>query len=168
MNFKIMTKQYFIELAEYNRWANAIVCSWLEELTEAQWQQPIVSSFSSIQETVLHLIAAENVWLQRLERQENPVWLQSSYKGSKAEHISLWKEVSKKLKDFIFDMEEQTMRETLEFKRLNGDPYSMFHYQVLAHVFNHSTYHRGQLVTLLRQVGYTAVGSTDLLAFFRN
>ncbi len=163
-----MTKQYFIELADYNIWANNIQCDWLEQLSEEQWKQPIVSSFNSIQETVLHVISAENVWLQRLEKEENPVWLQTSYSGTKAEHIALWKSLSIKLKDFSIDMDEMILKENLEFKRLNGDPYAMPHYQVLAHIFNHSTYHRGQLITMLRQAGFTSVGSTDMLIFFRN
>lgn len=167
MNFKIMTKQYFIELADYNIWANNLQCDWLEQLSEEQWKQPIISSFNSIQETVLHVISAENVWLQRLEKEANPVWLQSSYTGTKAEHIALWKSLSQKLKDFTIDMDEAILKEDLAFSRLNGDAYSMPHYQVLAHIFNHSTYHRGQLITMLRQTGFTAVGSTDMLGYFR-
>jgi uncharacterized damage-inducible protein DinB len=167
MNFKIMTKQYFIELADYNIWANNIQCDWLEQISEEQWKQHIVSSFNSIQDTVLHIIAAENIWLQRLEKQEQTIWLQGSYTGTKAEHIALWKSLSQKLKDFTIDMDESVLKENLEFKRLNGDAYSMPHYQVLAHIFNHSTYHRGQLITMLRQAGFTKVGSTDMLGYFR-
>ena len=162
-----MTKQYFIELADYNIWANNIQCDWLEQLSEDQWKQPIVSSFNSIQETVLHLISAENVWLQRLEKEANPEWLQTSYTGTKAEHITLWKSLSQRLKDFTIDMDESVLKENLEFRRLNGDPYSMSHYQVLAHIFNHSTYLRRQLITMLRQSGFTKVGSTDMLGYFR-
>lgn len=167
MNFKIMTKQYFIELADYNSWANNIQCAWLEQITDEQWKQQIVSSFNSIQETVLHIISAENVWLQRLEKEANPAWLQTSYNGTKTEHIELWKSLSQRLKDFAIDMDESLLKENLEFKRLNGDTYSMPHYQVLAHIFNHSTYHRGQLITMLRQAGFTSVGSTDMLGYFR-
>ena len=161
-----MTKQYFKELAEYNVWANNIVCSWLDQINDEQWNKEIISSFNSIQETVLHIISAEKAWLERFE--QKPVeWLQFTYKGSKEEHIILWKKISANLKDFIDGFDESKLEEILDFKRLNGDAYSMPHYQLIAHVINHSTYHRGQMVTMLRQAGFTTVGSTDLLGVYR-
>ena len=63
-----MTKQYFKELAEYNLWANTTVCGWLEQISDEQWNQEIISSFNSMQETVLHIISAENAWLQRFKK----------------------------------------------------------------------------------------------------
>jgi uncharacterized damage-inducible protein DinB len=162
-----MTKQYFKEIAEYNLWANTIVCDWLEQITDEQWNKEIFSSFNSIQETVLHIISAEKAWLQRFKKQ--PVeWLQSTYRGTKNEHIKLWKDNSAELKAFIDAFDENDFNKNLDFKRLNGDAYSMPYYQLFAHVVNHATYHRGQLVTMLRQAGFRNVSSTDLLGVYRN
>jgi len=143
-----MTKQYFLEVADYNIWANDIVLSWINKITDEQWEKHVVSSFNSIAETVLHITSAETIWLERLNKAESPVWLQSTFKGTRTDVIELWKKASLGLK-------------------INGDRYEMPHYQVFAHIFNHSTYHRGQLVTMLRQVGFTDVGSTDKLGFYR-
>jgi uncharacterized damage-inducible protein DinB len=162
-----MTKAYFIELAEYNIWANTIVLSWLDKMTDEQWEKHVVSSFNSIAETVLHITSAESIWLERLNKAESPVWLQSSFKGTRKEVIDLWKKASSEIKKAVEGFNEAAMMEKLVFKRLNGDRHEMPHYQVFAHMFNHSTYHRGQLVTMLRQVGFTAVGSTDMLGFYR-
>jgi len=163
-----MNKQYFIELAGFNVWANDIVCSWLEKISDEQWTQTVVSSFNSIQETTLHIISAEKAWAERFQGAEKIEWLQHTYKGSKQEHIGLWKKASADLKNFIADFDENRLQTNLDFRRLNGDFYSMPFYQLFAHVVNHSTYHRGQLVTMLRQVGFTDVGATDLLGFYRN
>lgn len=162
-----MTKQYFIEVAEYNIWANNIVLSWLDNITDEQWSKHVESSFNSIAETVLHIVSAESVWLERLNKVESPIWLQSAFKVTKDETTALWKKTSTGLKKFIDGFNESAMMDKLVFKRLNGDRYEMPHYQVFAHLFNHSTYHRGQLVTMLRQVGFTNVGSTDMLGFYR-
>src|SRR6185312_9831602 len=103
-----MTKQYFKELAEYNLWANTIVCDWLEQISDEQWNKEIISSFNSIQETVLHIISAEKAWLQRFRKQ--PVeWLQSTYKGKKEEHIKLWKETSAEMKSLIDSFDENDL-----------------------------------------------------------
>jgi uncharacterized damage-inducible protein DinB len=162
-----MTKQYFIEVAEYNIWANNIVLSWLNNINDEQWSKHVESSFNSIAETVLHIAGAETIWLDRLNKLESPVWLPSVFKGTKDETIELWQKSSAGLKKAVEVFDQSRMMEKLAFKRINGDKYEMPHYQVFAHVFNHSTYHRGQLVTMLRQVGFTNVGSTDMLGFFR-
>jgi len=161
-----MTKKYFRELAEYNLWANNIVCSWLEQINEEQWQQEVVSSFNNIQETVLHILSAEKAWLERFKKNPKTIWLQSEFKGTKDEHLGLWKKISEDLKKFIDDFDETCLETNLNYKRLNGDAYSVPYYQLFAHVVNHGTYHRGQLVTMLRQVGFTNVGSTDLSGFY--
>lgn len=161
-----MTKAYLQELGEYNLWANSVACNWLEQINDEQWTKEITSSFNSIQQTVLHIISAENAWLQRF-RQQPVEWLQATYKGSKAEHIKLWLQTSTEMKNYLNDFDEQNLLTALDFKRLNGDAYSMPYYQLFAHVVNHATYHRGQLVTMLRQAGFTGLRSTDILGFYR-
>ena len=162
-----MNKEYFIELFDFNHWANTIVCNWLEQIADDQWNKEINSSFNSIQKTVLHVISAEKAWTERLKKNPNVIWLQNEYAGTKQAHIDLWKETSSELRSFIETFSEEELNKNLDFKRINGDAYSMPYYQVFAHVVNHSTYHRGQLVTMLRQVGFTNVQSTDLMSFYR-
>lgn len=162
-----MTKQYFQELANYNRWANSIVCNWLTQISDAQWTREMVSSFNSIRETVLHIISAENAWLQRFKK--IPVtWLQSTFKGSKDEHIDLWKKTSEGFQSYVDTFDENELTTKLDYRRLNGEEYSTPYYQLFAHVVNHGSYHRGQLVTMLRQAGFTNVSSTDLLQIYRH
>jgi len=162
-----MTKNYFIQLSGYNVWANDIVCSCLEKISDNQWTQTVTSSFNSIRETTLHVAAAEHIWLQRMIKEPNQVWLQSTFTGTKDGHVALWKNTSAALRDFLESFDENNLQTNLDFKRLNGDAYSMPYYELLAHIFNHSTYHRGQLVTMLRQVGFNDVASTDLLGYYR-
>ncbi len=162
-----MNKDYFIELSNFNIWATDIFCNMLTQISNEQWQQKIVSSFSTIEETTLHIISAEKAWLQRFKIEEVE-WLQFNYKGSKDEHIELWKQTSSDLKNFIVAFDEKEFNTILHYKRLNGEEKSTPFYIMFAHVFNHSTYHRGQLVTMLRQVGFSGIKSTDLIGFYRN
>ena len=162
-----MTKKHFIELSNYNIWASNIVCSWLEKITDEQCDQTVISSFNSIKETVLHMIGAEHVWTERMNGVAMPVWIPSSFKGTKDEHIALMKKTSEALKSFVIAFDENKLPTKLFFKRLNGEENLMPFYQILSHVFNHSSYHRGQLVTMLRQVGFTDLGSTDLSLFYK-
>jgi uncharacterized damage-inducible protein DinB len=169
MNYEsiIMTKNYFIQLADYNIWANNIVHSWFGKITDEQWEQPVVSSFNSLAATALHIAGAETIWLDRVNLVKEPVWLPAVFKGSKEGILDLWSNASQNLKSCIEKFDETRLQTNLNFRRLNGDLYEMPHYQLFAHVFNHSSYHRGQIVTILRQVGFTEIGSTDMTVFFR-
>ncbi|MEP7268813.1 MAG: DinB family protein [Saprospiraceae bacterium] len=163
-----MNKSFFQEIANYNIWANTIVHSWLNDLSEDQWNSPLVSSFGSIGATALHIVAAESIWLDRLNQLESPIWLPNTIKHPIQEMtLASWKKSSSGILKFVNTMNDPNLNETLTFKRINGEINSMKIYHVLAHIFNHSTYHRGQLTTMCRQVGYENVGSTDMLGFFR-
>lgn len=162
-----MSKKYFIELSEFNIWANDRVCSWLDKISDEQWKQPLVSSFNSIYETILHVAGAEKVWVERLQKKSNPEMLLATFTGSKAELLETWKDLSLDFKKLIEEMPEDQFQQKLLYKNTKGIEYNQPYYQLLAHVFNHSTYHRGQVVTMLRQVGFTDVNSTDMTTYFR-
>lgn len=161
-----MTKNYFIQLADYNIWANTIFMGWLRQINDEQWNQFAESSFKSIAETVVHTISAEKIWFERLTEVQNPVFLLSVFKGTKEEALEIWEKTSQNLKSFIETLDETQMQKVLRFVRPDNKTYELEYYQVFAHVFNHSTYHRGQLVTLLRQAGFTGIHSTDVSTYF--
>jgi len=163
-----MSKEYFIELSAYHIWANGRVCDWLDKISEEQWDQTVVSSFSSIYETILHVASAEKIWVERLLRYSRFEILTETFKGSKSELLKTWKEISLSFKKLIEDMPEDLFKQKLLFKDKKGVEYSQPYYQLLAHIINHTTYHRGQVVTMLRQVGFTDLNSTDLTTYLRN
>ena len=162
-----MSKKYFIEISDFNTWANGRVCDWLDKISDEQWKQPLISSFNSIYETILHVAGSEKVWLERLQRKSNPEMFSGAFTGSKAELLATWKNLSLDFKNLIEQMSEDQFQQNLLYKNTKGIEYNQPYYQLLAHVFNHSTYHRGQVVTMLRQVGFTDVNSTDMTTYFR-
>ncbi len=162
-----MSKKYFTELSEYNIWANDRVCDWLGKISEEQWKQPLVSSFRSIYETILHVASAEKIWVERLQKKTSHELLSETFTGSKEDLLKTWKEISLSLKKLMEEMPEEQFQQKLLFKNTKGIEYHQPYYQLLAHVINHATYHRGQVVTMLRQVGFTEVNSTDITTYFR-
>lgn len=162
-----MKKSYFIELAQYNIWANDIVVEWLQQISEQQWNADITSSFNSIALTCIHIAGAEKVWYERWINKSSPVFLFNEFNGSKNELIAIWKQASQNIHEFIQTIEDEKLNNLFTFKRLNGEYNEMLYWQSFAHVINHSTYHRGQLVTMFRQVGFANVSSTDYLTYTR-
>jgi uncharacterized damage-inducible protein DinB len=162
-----MSKSYFIELSEYNIWANDRVCSWMDKISDEQWNRIVISSFDSIYQTILHIAASEKIWLERLEKSMVSEMLTKTFNGSKWELIKTWKEISQNFKTFIQNMPEDLLSQNLYYRNTRGEEFNQPYYQLLAHVFNHTTYHRGQVVSMLRQVGFTDLNSTDMTTFYR-
>lgn len=166
--FVVMNKKYFTELAQYNIWANNIVISWLHQISEEQWKRNVTSSFNSIAETVTHIAGAEKIWLERWQIKTTTNFLKYNPTSSIADVTEIWQTASQNMLTFIEQMNEDNFAKIFYFKRLNGEENTMQYAQTFTHVFNHSTYHRGQLVTMLRQVGFTNVSAIDALVFYRN
>jgi uncharacterized damage-inducible protein DinB len=153
-------------LASYNIWANDKVSNWLKGISSDQWLMHIPSSFPSIKATTTHIIGAEYIWYQRLTKVQPTIWLGNDDLGSIEDVLLRWKAASQSLLNYCNDLSEKDIDEEITFNRLNGDVNVLAVKQILVHVFNHSTYHRGQIVTMLRIAGFEKVASTDLLNFF--
>ena len=162
-----MNRKYFLELADYNTWTNNIVIEWLDQITDEQWEQNITSSFSSIKQTVTHIVSAEKIWIDYWETVSDPVFLSAGFKGTKNDLIKIWKESSACLKNLIEKYPEEKYQQQVTFKWPGGREGRMEFWQTFSHFINHSTYHRGQLVAMLRQVGFTKLTSTDLATYYR-
>jgi uncharacterized damage-inducible protein DinB len=161
-----MNKEYLLKLAKFNIWANEIVFGWFNQITEQQWNTKLVGSMGSIAETAVHIAGAEKAWCERFNNKSEP-FLASYFNGSKAELIDIWKLASNDLLHYIEKSENDEFDNSFNYNSKDGIPFSSGKSEALMHVFNHSTYHRGQIVNFLRQVGFTNVSSTDMITFFR-
>lgn len=162
-----MNKKYFTELAGYNNWADNIAIEWLTQINDEQWNQVITSSFSSIKQTAIHIASAEKIWIDFWKNVPDPVYLSAEFKGTKDELIEIWEKASAGLKYFIDEYPEENYLQQVTIRKPNGEDDRIEFFQTLPHVINHSTYHRGQLVTMLRQVGFAKFSSTDLFTYYR-
>ncbi len=158
---------YLQSLANYNIWANNLVISWLQQISEEDWQKDLGGSMPSIATTVIHIAGAEKIWFERLNNEVSP-FLTTYFKGNKEEIIEIWETASQNLSVFLSKISIEKLEEVFEYKNLAGDTFSSKKIEALAHVFNHSTYHRGQIVNYLRQIGFNKLSSTDLINYYRS
>ncbi|MGO4294327.1 DinB family protein [Chitinophaga sp. RAB17] len=161
-----MNKKYFTALAGYNNWADNIAIGWLHEINDEQWNQFISSSFSSIRQTAIHIASAEKIWVDFWKNMPDPVFLSAEFNGTKNDLIKIWQQSSSDLKSFIENYPEENYLQEVTFKKRSGEEGRMEYPQTFSHIINHSTFHRGQLVTLLRQAGFTKFSSTDLSTYY--
>ena len=152
-------------LNTFNRWATNRLLGAAALLSPADLTRDLGTSHGSVRGTLVHILWAEWIWLQRW-RGESPkrVFAQDEYPGVDAIE-SRWRDVERDQQDFIAALTDDRLNARLSYENLQGQrwEYSLAH--MMQHVVNHSSYHRGQVVTLLRQLGQTPPG-TDFLVFF--
>ena len=161
-------KQLLVSFTHYEYWANERLLQVIMELTEEQQQQEIISSFPSVHKTFLHIWDASTIWWQRLQKAEEIIVPSLSF------HPSL-EDVEKGLlnqnRDWIAwvkDVSEEELESILPYKSMKGDSYAQPVKEIVLHLNNHGTYHRGQLVTMLRQLGVTKIPQVDYILFSRS
>ncbi len=154
-------KELLLSYARYNVWANKQMIDALFKLEPALVDKEIASSFPSLRKTVYHVWGAEDIWLQRLQHVAKPTWVAAAFEGSFQEACHNWEQVSAQLLHYVSAMQDDALHNTLHYNDIKGNPYQRKIWEVLQHVCNHSTYHRGQLVTMLRQCGATEIPQTD-------
>lgn len=159
-------KEIFLQYACYNVWANKAIIDVLLQMEEDKIDEVVQSSFPSLRKTVYHIWSAEYIWLQRLLLTERPLWVQDVYDGSFEEACARWQEVSSLLKDFVSrQYDDKAFTHVFQYYNLKKQSVKNPVSRVLMHVFNHATYHRGQLVTIMRTVGVTKIPCTDFITF---
>jgi len=163
-----MLTELIYPLAHYNLWANERIIKQLQTLSEEQLQREIVSSFSSVVKTVAHVHGAEDVWRQRLHKIQPAHFYKLSDDANAQDELNKWMNATKGLANTILFYDEEQLGETIHYFNIKGEAFGAFRWQMIQHAINHSSYHRGQLVTMMRQLGMTEIPSTDLINYYRS
>jgi uncharacterized damage-inducible protein DinB len=160
-------KEILLQYATYNGWANQKLADIIVNLTEEQLTQPVVSSFAGIKLTLLHIWDAESIWWQRMKLNEKVIWPSSVSDYSIKEIINGVNQQDKKWREWITDASPAAIDHVFSYQNSKKEQFKQPVYQLLLHVFNHSTYHRGQLVTMLRQLAVAKIPATDFIEWSR-
>ena len=162
-----MNLQDLRTLLDYHYWARDRLLAALDVLTPEQFNRDLGSSFKSIRETVVHTYAAEWAWYSRWQGQSPTALMTSDAFPDVAALRSVWTEHEQKMRAFLEELGEGGLTRVFEYKLLSGQPGATPFWQMLQHVVNHASYHRGQVTTMLRQLGAEPAKSMDMIAFYR-
>src|SRR5690242_9508104 len=161
-----MTKDDIQLLYEYDRWANNRVLQAVSVLTAEQFTRDLGGSFRSVRDTLLHLIGGEWIWLQYwkappaspLEVEELVVRRDAEFHGSRFSTFesvrTKWKEIEAEQIGFMNELSDELVHQAIPFR---GLPVPLS--ELMQHVANHSTYHRGQITYMLRQLDVRPVAT---------
>jgi uncharacterized damage-inducible protein DinB len=152
------------ELFAYNYWARDRQLDACAPLTTEQFMKPMGNSFSSLRDTLAHLLFAEWIWKERwLGRSPESFPKPEDYPDLAAIRDA-WKPVEKDVRDYLARVSQETFAGRFTFTRTNGETFSYPLWRSMLHVANHQTYHRGQVTMFLRQFGVEPPGLDLTLA----
>jgi len=153
------------ELYDYNEWANARTLGAAAQLTADDFTRDMRNSFPSVRDTLVHMLLAEWIWLQRWQG-VSPAAMPEGWNVMMLPELRIaWSRVSDERARYLSALTDHDLHRVFDYTNMAGAARAAMLGDALRHVVNHSTYHRGQITTMLRQLG-AAPAPTDLLLFF--
>jgi uncharacterized damage-inducible protein DinB len=162
----MVTPELIRFLFQYGQWANRRTMDACASLTNEQFTRNLGSSFGSVRDTLAHLYGAGWVWNERFQGRSPSGLPQASAYPDLASIRAKLEEMDNYYLDYTAKLTPQEMDRVIRYKNQAGNEFSNPLWQSLHQLTNHATYHRGQVVTLLRQLGAKPV-ATDLIMFYR-
>jgi len=160
---KELLKQY----AVYNSWATQQLTSIVLSLPEEKQKTALPSSFSSLYKTLLHMWDAESIWWQRMKLHERILRPSENFNGTMKDVSNGLLSQSKLWEEWVSTASELSFEHVFQYQTFDKVQYKQPTWHMLLHVFNHGTYHRGQLINMLRQLGVEKLPATDFIIWSR-
>lgn len=158
-----------IQQYNYHKWANTRIFEHLKSLPEEVYNNEIKSVLPSIQEVIIHAYQAEGMWLSVMSGDDFSETMdvikeikEKSIGGNLLEMEQLYADMNEMYFDFLNNHDELDQKFTIRHPRYGDLDASVT--DMVKHVVNHGTYHRGNITAMLRQQGHAGV-STDYIFF---
>jgi len=162
-----MNVQDVRNLIAFHYWARNRMLEAVEALSAEQFTQELGGSFGSVRNTVVHTLSAECIWLLRWKRETPAGMLTAESFPDLASVRKAWSDQEASLRGYFDGLDEQGIQKVIPYKTLAGVESASPLWQMLQHVVNHASYHRGQVTNFLRQLGAAPPKGTDLITFYR-
>jgi uncharacterized damage-inducible protein DinB len=153
-------------LFAYDSWANRSMLDAAARLSDDARRRDLQTSHRSIFETLVHLVAAEEIWLSRWKGAPRPKLTGVDEVPTFDALREWWGRIQKERDAFVAGLREEDLEREIEMSTTGGTAYRHRFSDMFRHLANHSTYHRGQVAAMLRQLGEKPP-STDLIRFYR-
>jgi uncharacterized damage-inducible protein DinB len=154
------------DYAVYNLWANKTLTDWLRTKPEETLSREVPSSFPGIKPTISHITSTQRFWLSVLQRDYTTL-TNTSEKDSLEDIFDDFVDQSLEFSNYVESLTENQLQDEVElitpWFESNQPRFEYIH-----HCMNHSTYHRGQLITIGRALGFTDAPMTDYNFYLLN
>ena len=154
-------------LLDYHYWARDRMLDALDPLAPEQLTRDLGSSFKSVRDTAVHIYSADWVWYMRWLGRGPREMVPLDRFETVASLRAAWRDLEADIRAFVERLGPDGIAQVFEYRLFNGTEGRSVFWHMLQHVVNHGSYHRGQLTTMLRQLGAAPPKSLDLIAFHR-
>ena len=159
-------KDVFVQLSLYNCWANRQLLDYIAAIRE-ELPQPQGTGSGSLLSILLHMWDAESVWWQRMKLFERIDRPGSGFDGHLEQLSGLLQAQNRQWAEWVSVSGEHVFAHVFQYWNSNREQIKQPIFEMLLHLFNHGTYHRGQLVLILKQMGCKKVPKTDFILWSR-
>jgi uncharacterized damage-inducible protein DinB len=143
-------KPRFEQFAAYNKWANARLYEAALALDDADYRRNVGAFFKSLNGTLNHLLATDRIWMKRLTGEgEHPDRLDAIIHEDRSALALARADEDDRIIRFVASLDEAALAGTLKYATTSGKPFEQARVDILSHLFNHQTHHRGQAHTIL-------------------
>ena len=147
---------------EYHGWATRRVLEAAAALSEEQLARDFGTADRSVVGTLAHICHADRIWLERVHGRLNPARSEARLAALQGE----WPAVLEGWGQWAAGLTDEAAREPLAYQDLRGRAWRTAPWEIVLHLVNHGTHHRGQVAGFLRAMGHTPP-PLDLIAFYR-
>jgi uncharacterized damage-inducible protein DinB len=154
-------------LLDYHYWARDRILAAAAALTPEQFTRDLGSSFKSVRDTLAHTYSSEWAWYQRWHGTSPTAMLPAEQFADVETLQGAWSAHEQRMRAFLEELGETGIARVFTYKVLSGHSGKSEFWQMLQHMVNHGSYHRGQVTTMLRQLGASPARSMDMIAFYR-
>jgi uncharacterized damage-inducible protein DinB len=154
---------YYTTIARYNRWMNQKLYGVCTDIPDRDRKSDRGAFFKSIHGTLNHILVADRIWLGRFTQQPFVAKLDEELYSNFSELRVERESLDLTIVDWAQTLTSDWLNADFNYTNSSGVTRTRPCWLLVTHMFNHQTHHRGQLTTLLNQMGYEP-GVTDLPA----
>ncbi len=156
-----------LEHLDYNTWASRRLVDAASQLTPEELNRDFSTADRSVLGTLVHIYAADRVWLGRMEGKSPSVFLDPEVDMNLAVLQNDWPAIQDRWQTLAAGLDDAAVQAVLSYKDLKGTPYETAVWQIVLHVVNHGTHHRGQVAGFIRAMGHRPP-PLDLAKYYRD
>jgi uncharacterized damage-inducible protein DinB len=150
----VSIKAHFVMMAQYNAWANERLFRMAGALPDELYRRDVGAYFKSMHGTLNHLLTGDRIWMWRLTGVgDHPATLDAIVFDDLPSLTTARQREDERINRFIGGLVVARFEEMLDYRTLNGMPQRERRAEILAHLFNHQTHHRGQAHAILTALG---------------
>jgi uncharacterized damage-inducible protein DinB len=151
---------------DYTAWASGLLVDAARQLSPEELKRDFGTADKSVLGTLVHIFAADRVWLRRIHGQAPSAFIEPEDRDF-ARLQEAWPAVHRGWKEWAAGLSDAQAMEDISFRDMAGNPYQQPVWQIVLHLVNHGTHHRGAVAGFLRAMGHTPP-KLDLIFYYRS